>query len=449
MARGKQAQLDGPVGWLAAFAGCLINAWTFGVFYSFATAVEQMGDEFGASLSSFGRVFGITTFWFFCFGLLAGPLADRFGARPLILTGSAFIGVGLYMTAQAESLTTAYITYGVGVGTGIGLYLVPITVAVGGWFDKKRPTALGLTTAGIGLGTLLFVPVGEWLIRTQGWRDAFELMGIGSAGVYVVVALAMQRPPIPPAAAHTQADGAHMREVMRRPEYWRLYGSGLVMSLALFAPFIYLVTYATDRGASGQSAALLLSVLGMGSVAGRLGIGPIAARYGIMPLVVLAFAVQPIAYLVWLVAGSSYALMALFAGLLGVGYGGYVALSPVAAAELFGLQGLGRVLGVLYTSAGLGALFGPEALGIVIERAGFETAILMSVGLSGLATSIAIPLWLGASSRSSSRRRIKAPLTSTAALVFDLVPAAPSRNGHAQPADQSEDAFSAALSGGS
>ena len=416
------------------------------MFYSFATAVEQMGDEFGASLSSFGRVFGITTFWFFCFGLLSGPLADRFGARPLILTGSVFIGLGLYLTAQAASLTVAYVTYGLGVGTGIGLYLVPITVAVGGWFEAKRATALGITTAGIGLGTLFFVPVGEWLIRIEGWRRAFELMGIGSTVVFAVVALAMIRPPRAEIVTDTGSDRSHLGVVMRRREYWRLYGSGLVMSIALFAPFIYLVTYATDRGVSPPAAAKLISVLGVGSVIGRLGIGPIAARMGVLPLVVMAFAVQPIAYLVWLSAGASYALMALFAGLLGIGYGGYVALSPVAAAQLFGLQGLGRVLGVLYTSAGVGALIGPEGLGIVIERAGFSTAILMSVGLSGLATAIAIPLWVGEARRS----RARLPVSSPAPLVFDLVPEFAGTNGEStRPMDQPVEVLSPALSGGS
>jgi predicted MFS family arabinose efflux permease len=298
---------------------------------------------------------------------------------------------------------------------------VPITVAVGGWFNAKRATALGVTTTGIGLGTLVVVPIAEWMIRTQGWRDAFRVLGVASVVVYVLVALAIARPPVSPAPQGSLGDRSHLASVMRRPAYWRLYGSGLLMSIALFAPFVYLVTYATDRGISESSAALLISILGVGSVVGRLGIGPIAARFGVLPLVVTAFAVQPVAYLVWLAADASYPLMAAFAALLGVGYGGYVALSPVAAAELFGLQGLGRVLGVLYTSAGLGALVGPYALGIVIERAGFGTMILLSVGLSGLATSVAIPLWFEGRDRSAQDAR-RTPLTSAGPLVFGLVP---------------------------
>ena len=78
-------------------------------------------------------------------------------------------------------------------------------------------------------------------------------------------------------------------------------------------------------------------------------------RLGVLPLIIMCFGIQPIAYVVWLLAGPNYALLLLFAGLLGVGYGGFVALSPVALAGMFGLEGLGGVLGIQYTSAGIGA----------------------------------------------------------------------------------------------
>tara|TARA_B100001142_G_C14151108_1_gene584577 strand:+ start:214 stop:621 length:408 start_codon:yes stop_codon:yes gene_type:complete len=104
--------------------------------------------------------------------------------------------------------------------------------------------------------------------------------------------------------------------------------------------------------------------------------------------------VQPVAYTIWLLAGGNYILLLAFAALLGVGYGGYVALSPVAAAGIFGLQGLGGVLGVLYTSAGIGALIGPIAAGAVIDATGsYSIAIIASIIVSALAVGIALPLW--------------------------------------------------------
>ena len=125
----RSHQIDSGRGWVVAFGGCLINTWTFGVFYAFATALEQMVAEFTASLSGLAAFFSVTTFLFFATGMLAGPLADRFGARRLVAIGALLMGGGLWLTAQVESLFAGILIYGLGVGLGIGSYLVPLSVA--------------------------------------------------------------------------------------------------------------------------------------------------------------------------------------------------------------------------------------------------------------------------------------------------------------------------------
>ena len=69
---------------------------------------------------------------------------------------------------------------------------------------------------------------------------------------------------------------------------------------------------------------------------------------------------------------------------LGVGYGGFVALAPAVVAERFGVERLGALLGVLYTSAGLGSAVGPPAAGAVIDAGGYAPAIAASLAI-GLA----------------------------------------------------------------
>jgi MFS family permease len=385
-------QVDSGRGWVVAFAGCAINTWTFGVFYAFATALEQMADEFEAGLSGIAAFFSVTTFLFFAVGIVAGPLADRFGARRLVALGAFLMGGGLWFTAQVESLFTGIVVYGLGVGLGIGCYLVPLSVATGAWFEKHRTVALGVNTVGIGLGTLILVPIAEWLIRTAGWRTAFELMGIGSVIVYGVVALACFKPPTPPASVAASILAA--RQAVRRSEFWRLYLAGFLMSVALFVPFVFLVQYAKEQGIASSTAAFLITSLGLGSVIGRLGLGVLGMRFGVLPLVIMSFAIQPVSYIVWLVAGSNYVLLLLFAALLGVGYGGFVALSPVASAGIFGLEGLGGILGVQYTSAGVGALIGPISAGAVIDATGsYTVAIVAAIIVSAAATLTVLPLW--------------------------------------------------------
>jgi len=69
-------------------------------------------------------------------------------------------------------------------------------------------------------------------------------------------------------------------------------------------------------------------------------------------------------------------------------------LSPVAMAGIFGLEGLGGVLGVQYTSAGVGALIGPIAAGAIIEATGsYTVAIVGAIFVSLVATISVVPMW--------------------------------------------------------
>lgn len=381
--------IDSGRAWSVAAAGCFVNAWTFGVFYSFGAAFEQMADEFGAGLGATAAVFAITTFLFFAGGAIAGPLGDRYGARPLVMVGAICIGAGLLLTAEVQSLQLGYITYGLGVGIGIASYLVPLTACVGGWFDRQRSMALGLYTGGIGLGTLLLVPLSELLIRTEGWRFAFRVLGVGSFVVYGLASLVIARPPASPIAVSRTP----VRVIIRRFGFVRMYIASFLMTLALFVPFVFIVKYATDRGVSSQAAAALISVIGVGSVVGRFGLGAVGVRADVFALAFASYAIQPFAYGIWLASNGNYVMLVVFAALLGSAYGGYVALGPVLAAELYGVEGLGAVLGALYTSAGFGGLIGPIAAGFMLDETGSFTVVIgAAIALVSLATVVFWPL---------------------------------------------------------
>lgn len=399
--------IDGTRAWAVAIAGAAINAWTFGVFYSFGAAFEQMATEFDAGLGATAAVFAITTFLFFAGGAVAGPIADRYGPRPLVFFGAAAMGAGLLLTAEVTSLEFGYVTYGLGVGVGIAAYLVPMTAAVGGWFERRRSMALGLYTGGIGLGTLLLVPMSEYLIRTEGWRFAFRVSGIGTIVVYALAGLVVAKAP----GAATTPSRKPVREIVAGYLFGRMYLASLLMTTALFVPFVFIVKYATDRGVSSPAAAALISVIGVGSVVGRFGIGAIGTRLNVFVLAFACYAIQPVGYVLWLVSNGNYPLLVTFAALLGVAYGGYVALGPVVAAELYGIEGLGALLGVLFTSAGIGGLIGPIAAGAMLDRTGsFATVIGAAAALCTVATIIYWPVRRGRPALLTPEDRAPAPL---------------------------------------
>jgi len=61
--------------------------------------------------------------------------------------------------------------------------------------------------------------------------------------------------------------------------------------------------------------------------------------------------------------------------------------------EIFGLVGLGTILGATYTAAGVGGLLGPTLAGYLIDKTGsFSTAIVAAMIFAFLGFLLLIPL---------------------------------------------------------
>jgi predicted MFS family arabinose efflux permease len=185
-----------------------------------------------------------------------------------------------------------------------------------------------------------------------------------------------------------------MRAVARVTAFRRLFVTGLLFSVSLFIAFAFIVDFATADGISSSRAALLVGIVGASSVVGRLGLTAISGRVPAVRLLQGCLAAQPVAFAVWLVAGGSYPLLVLFALLLGVAYGGFVALAPEAAAVLFGVVGLGGVMGLMFLGAGLGGLVGPPLAGWLADASESSTgpiSLALAASVVAFVLSLAIP----------------------------------------------------------
>jgi MFS family permease len=305
----------------------------------------------------------------------------------VVAAGALAMASGLILTAFIDRLWVGYLTYSLGVGIGIAAAYVPMVAVVGGWFLRRRNSALGIAVAGIGCGTVTVAPIAAALIERLGWRQTDIVFGVAGAAILLGCAAVVERPPV-----HVVPSEIKIGEAIRTPAFGLLYINSFLSSLALFVPFVYLPAFAHDHGISEVAAAALVGVIGGASVAGRLGLGAMADRFGAIFLLKACYLVLAGSFAIWL-AGASYPVLVAFALVLGAGYGGFVALSPAVIAELFGVNRLGTVMGILYTSGGVGALLGPPLAGMIIDRTGsYRWAIVYSL-LGALASyAVLLPL---------------------------------------------------------
>ena len=380
------AQLDSAQAWLMVAVSFTALFTVYGVAYSFGAFFKPMAHEFGAGPSATSAVFSITVCLWAVLGWPAGHLADRIGPRPVIIFGAIAIGLGLATTSLIDRLWLGYITYGVGVGVGIACAYVPTVAVVGGWFLRRRNTALGLAVAGIGCGTLIVSPIAAALIERIGWRETYVVFAIASVIMLLLCAALVQRAPV-----HVAPAAFRIREAIATPVFKLLYLSSMLSSMGLFTPFVFLPAFARDHGASEVAAATLVGLIGGSSVVGRMGLGSMADRVGVVRLFLLCYLIVGLSFIIWLVA-SSYVLLVVFALVLGVGYGGYVALSPAVLAHFYGTARLGSVLGALYTSSSVGVLMGPPLAGFIIAHSGYRWAIAFSLAAGMAAYLSLLPL---------------------------------------------------------
>lgn len=370
--------IDSARAWLVVLATFLSTSTAFFITYSFTTFLGAMGEEFGTGKGSTALLFSLTVFFLFVLGLPAGRASDRWGPRPVVLTGTVFLVAGLLSTSVVSRIELGYVTYGLGIGIGVACCYVPVVTQVTGWFERRRAMALGVAVSGIGAGTVLGPPITQALIESVGWRSTYRILAVYALiGLLAAAALVRQAPQV------AQTDRLDLRGLARNRVFRAMYISGFLMSLGLFVPFVFLKPYAQDHGITAASAATLVSILGLGSVGGRLILTTIAGKLGLMRLYQLCFVVMALSFLIWLTAGDSFVALAAFAFVLGTAYGGYVALSPAAAAELFGLAGLGAVLGAMYTAGGFGGLIGPPLAGWLRDSTdSYTAAIVVAMGVS-------------------------------------------------------------------
>ena len=110
--------------------------------------------------------------------LAAGWLADRYGARRLVLIGGILCGVGFAALGLANSFWTIVLAYSVtaSVGRGLGIFPTLMTV-VNQWFDERKALALATINTAVTAGAAATLPALSLTGELIGWRMAAFVAG--------------------------------------------------------------------------------------------------------------------------------------------------------------------------------------------------------------------------------------------------------------------------------
>ena len=157
--------------------GCLIALIGFGARSGLGFFLTPMSSEFGWGRDVFALALAIQMLLWGAAQPLAGALADRFGALPVLSVGAVLYALGLAAMAYVASPAMLHLTAGAVVG--FGLAGASFTIVIGA-FGKLMPPewrslAFGAGTAAGSFGQFLFSPLTVALIGSYGWQHTLVI----------------------------------------------------------------------------------------------------------------------------------------------------------------------------------------------------------------------------------------------------------------------------------
>src|SRR5256885_4291640 len=379
-------------GWVVLAAAATVIAVGMGALFSLGVFLKPIEDSMGWSRSAISLVALINWIAMGLGSFAWGALSDRIGTRVVTAAGGFVLGLGLVLSSQVATLGQFSVTFGVLVGFAVGAFYAPLTATATKWFTTNRGLAVGVVSAGIGVGMFLIAPLSRWLTSHFDWRVAMLVLGDLAWLVVIPVALLIENAPGDMGAVALGGRSAPQRDystgqVLRAPQFWAIALTHLACCAAHSGPIFHMVTHAIDQGVATMVAATVFGVSGLASIAGRIGCGLLADRFGAKPTLVAGLALQAamvFAYLFPREAWSFYAAAVVF----GFSYGGVMPLYALVTREYFGDKVMGTAYGAVFLISTLGMGLGSWAGGWIHDAFGSYAWLFISSAAIGAAAMV-------------------------------------------------------------
>jgi MFS family permease len=358
--------------WVIVAAGGLLGCVAIGGMFSLPVLLQPIARDTGWSVTGVSSAMTIGFLAMALTSMIWGTLSDRFGPKPVVLTGSMVIAASLALASRANSLFAFQFVFGVMVGGGTAAIFAPMMATVTGWFDTHRSLAVSLVSAGMGMAPMTMSPLVALLVSHYDWRTTMLILSGVVAAIMIPVSLLVRRPPrlqaasAAPSASAAPHDQMSLAEALRSPQFVILLATNFFCCATHSGPIIHTVSYAVSCGIPMIAAVTIYSVEGLAGMGGRIVFGLLGDRLGAKRVLVAGLLAQSFGALGYVFA-QQLAVFYAVAALFGFIYAGTMPLYSVLVRENFPLKMLGTVIGGLSMAGSLGMATGPIAGGLIYD----------------------------------------------------------------------------------
>lgn len=349
-----------------------------GATYSWSVYVQSLRTLTGLSQSGAQVPFTLFYFIFPLSMMIAGRFLPLLGTRRSAMAGGIIFGAG-WVIAGFGSHSVFFTVLGIGLISGIGAgmaYVVPISVCVK-WFPQNKGLVTGIAVAGFGGGAALVSQIGGLLIADlmKTPFEAFQILGIG---FMICSSLAGFMMIIPEGSKQSRQVGAlYSRDIFTSPLFRLLY---LVMAIGLAAGFAVnanLKELFPDIQTAAAVGVTAVSLFAVANAAGRIGWGWIFDRIDCRRALQANLIAQAATLLLFPLLVENAAGFLLLSFLVGFNYGGVLVLYVSTVSVKWGVNHVGQVYGMLFTS-NIPASLAPIFAAMIYDRfASFTPALVI------------------------------------------------------------------------
>ena len=358
--------IDKGYAWVVCGACVIFYACTWGMNSGFAIYFANYltnGTFEGATKMDYSYIGGMSLGVGLFFAPVITVIQGYIGFRNTLIIGNCLQFTALMLASWSRKLWQLYCTQGLMQSFGLAFLSIPAITVLPQWFKKKRVLAMGLSSAGSGLGGIVFNLGMQKVVDTKGVFWALRVQSIIGFGLtWIAIFLAKSK-----AAKHNIQFDFFNFSSCKTAGYW------LVMLFVITCIFGYVIVlytlanFTTSLGYSERQGSIVSAMVQVGSLFGRPVVGYLSDRYGAATLGSIVYYISGIFCLAMWIPARNYATVIIFALIMGSIMGSIYAIFAPLIARIFGLQKMSIIFGQIWAIVGVAGLFSP-VIGVKLTK---------------------------------------------------------------------------------
>lgn len=347
-----------PLATVLLFAALLVCV-SMGIRHTFGLFLAPMTQSHGWSREVFSFAIALQNLTWGAAQPFAGLLADRFGARRVLLGGALLYALGLAGMALAGSGTGFAASAGLLIGFAqSGTTYSVVFSAMGKLVPaERRSWAMGLVAAAGSFGQFLMVPVGSGLIGGLGWYGTLLVFAV-SALLIMPLGSALTVGLTGSAGGGGQSATAALKEALADRSFVLLALGFFVCGFQVVFIGVHLPAYLVDKGLSGNVGMTALALIGLFNIFGTYSVGYLGGRYPKRLLLGAIYSLRSVVIGAFLLLPLTPWSVYVFAAGIGLLWLSTVPPTNAIVAQIFGVRYLGMLSGFVFFSHQIGSFLG-------------------------------------------------------------------------------------------